>query len=74
MNRDVDMVYVLTSDGDSWEDIVIYTTEVDAIKASMKNPMCRVEIFAKKATEYAGGYVPTYNFYQQGTYISTNNK
>jgi hypothetical protein len=70
MDPFAEKIYVLTHDGDSWEDIVIYTTEVEAINASMKNPMCRVEVFMKNGEEYKGGYFPTYNYYRQGSYIS----
>lgn len=70
----VDKIYVLTNDEDTWENIVIYTTEMQAINASLKNPMSRVEIFMKNGEDYKGGYVPTYNYYRQGSYISNNGR
>ena len=46
-----------------WEDTIIFTSEQEAIDASMKYSNIRVEIFKKKSFS---GYTPTYNYYQNG--------
>ena len=58
-------LYVLLPYSSDWEDIVIILTEIEAIKASIKYPKRRVEIFEK--TEE--GYIPTYNYYREGQLI-----
>lgn len=63
-------VYVLVSDDIEWEDIVILLTEEEAIQTSITYPNRRVEIFSK--TDTLRGYVPTYNYYENGEYITTH--
>ena len=62
----MDYLYVLVCDGLEWEDIVVYLTENEAIAASIKYKKHRVEIFQKTDN----GYMPTYNYYNNGKYIS----
>lgn len=59
----MDFVYLLIR-GNDWENFVIYLTKEDAINASIQNPTCRVEVFAKNAT--TPGYNPTYVYYKNG--------
>jgi hypothetical protein len=61
----MDFVYVLLF-GSEWEDAVIFLSEKEATEQSIKHPKNRVEIFCKKDT---GGYVPTYNYYENGLLI-----
>jgi len=63
-------VYILLNQKDyEWEDIVIFDSEEEAIKASIKYPKLRVEIFSKKDNF---GFTPTYNYYKQGELILNN--
>ena len=62
----MEFVYLLVK-GTEWEDVVIYLQKEEAIEISKKNPKYRVEIFIKDDTH---GYVPTYNFYENGVFIS----
>jgi hypothetical protein len=55
--------------GHEWEDIVIFLSEEEAIRESIKHPNQRVEIFSKTNTS---GYTPTYNYYQNGEYIQNS--
>jgi len=66
----MNLVYVLVSDSFDWEDIVVFLTEENAIKMSIKYPNSRVEIFTKKDTE--SGYTPTYEYIQNGKYFKTD--
>jgi hypothetical protein len=61
----MEFVYVFIN-GDEWEDIIIFLSKEDAIKASINRPNSRVEIFGKTNTP---GYEPTYNYYQNGEFI-----
>ena len=61
----MDFVYLFLS-GSEWEDIVVFLSEEDAIKESIKYPKHRVEIFIK--TENSG-YIPTHNYYKNGELI-----
>jgi hypothetical protein len=55
-------IYVLVPDAAEWEDLVLFISEEEAIKASLKHPSFRIEIF-----EFTkNGYVPSYNFYKNG--------
>ena len=65
----MDFVYVLLFGGE-WEDAVIFLSKEDAIKRSIEYPKNRVEIFSKANT---GGYIPTYNYYENGTLIQNTN-
>lgn len=58
----MDCIYVLLY-GSEWEDIVILLTKKEAIRESIKHPRLRVEVFSKNTTS---GYIPTYNFYENG--------
>jgi hypothetical protein len=66
----MEIVYVLVRDSCDWEDIVVFLTEENAIKMSIKYPMDRVEIFTKKDIEF--GYTPTYEYIQNGKYFKTD--
>jgi hypothetical protein len=61
----MEFIYLLVDDGCEWEDIVIFLSNEDAIKESIKYPKSRLEIFGKSDK----GYVPTYNYYQNGEYF-----
>ena len=61
----MESVYVFLF-GSEWEDAVIFLSKEDAIKQSIEHPKNRVEIFSKTNT---GGYIPTYNYYRNGTLI-----
>ena len=63
----MDFLYVLLHGGDDWEDLVLFATEEDAIRESIKKPNTRVEIFSKDIQ--SNGYVATYNYYQNGKLI-----
>ena len=58
----MDFIYVLIN-GDSWEDMVIFLTEAEAIQATITYSNIRVEIFAKHDDF---GYTPSFNYYQHG--------
>jgi hypothetical protein len=62
-------VYVLLN-GSEWEDVVIYLSKEHAIAASKTWPKCRVEIFGKKNGANVG-YIPTYNYYENGEYVQS---
>ena len=65
----MEYIYLLVC-GSEWEDIIVFLSEEDAIKASIENPNDRVEIFSKK--ENSTGYRPKYNYYENGKYIETS--
>jgi hypothetical protein len=62
----MDNIYVLIY-GSEWEDMAIFLSKEDAIKASINHypKYCRIEIFSKTDV----GYTPTYNYYKNGEYI-----
>ncbi len=60
----MDHVYMLIY-GSDWNDTKIILTTEDAIKASIKHPQFRVEIFSKVNVS-ASGYKPTYHYYKKG--------
>jgi hypothetical protein len=62
----MNLIYLLITDGNEWEDIVVFLTEEHAINESIKNPKSRVEIFIETDKN---GYIPTYNYYKNGKYI-----
>jgi hypothetical protein len=66
----MEFIYVLVSDGCEWEDMIVFLSEENAIKMSIKYPSCRVEVFGKKDIE--SGYTSTYNYYQNGQYFKTD--
>ena len=47
-----------------WEDMVILSTQEDAIQTSKKYPNNRIEIFSKNIN--VPGYSPTYDYYKNG--------
>jgi hypothetical protein len=55
--------------GSEWEDIIVFLSEEDAIKESIRWPNHRVEIFCKTDKS---GYTPTYNYYKNGVLIEKN--
>lgn len=57
----MDKIYVLVPYGGEWEDLVIFTTEKEAIDASITYSG-HVEIFHKTHE----GYKPTYIYYKDG--------
>ena len=59
-------IYLFVVDGAEWEDIVVFLSEEEAIEKSKKYPKARLELFAKSV---AGGYRPTYNYYQNGVLV-----
>lgn len=61
----MDFVYLLIL-GSEWEDIIVFLSKEDAIQESIKYPNHRVEIFCKTNST---GYIPTYNYYQNGELI-----
>jgi hypothetical protein len=61
----MDYVYILISDENSWEDMIIYLTEEKAIEASKTFPNWRVEVFIRRDNDY----VPTYHYYKNGTLL-----
>ena len=65
----MEFVYVLFSDGDEWEDMIIILSKEEAINASINHPNHRVEIFIKTDTY---GYKPTYNYYKNGEFINNS--
>ena len=67
----MEFVYVMINSKD-WEDNVIYLTENEAIEISLTYPNSRIEIFSKNA-DYSG-YLPTYNYYKNGTFYKSSNK
>jgi hypothetical protein len=60
----MDFIYVLI--GDEWEEMVIFLSKEEAIIESIKHPNNRIEIFSKNDKS---GYIPTYNYYENGNYI-----
>lgn len=68
----MEFIYVMVNDGSEWEDIVIYLTEKEAISASITYSNSRIEIFGKKP--HFNGYLPTYNYYQDGKLNNSCNK
>ena len=64
----MDFVYVFLY-GHEWEDVVIFLSEEEAIRESIKHPNQRVEIFSINNTR---GYTPTYNYYKNGEYIQNS--
>jgi hypothetical protein len=49
---------------DDWENMVIFLTKEEAIEASIKYSITRIEIFGKE--DNMNGYVPTYTYYKNG--------
>lgn len=64
----MDFVYLLVRSGGEWEDNIIILSKEEAINTSIKYKNDRVEIFCKNIG--GTGYIPTYSYYQNGTYIS----
>lgn len=62
----MEYIYLLIC-GTELEDITVFLSVEDAIKASINNPNNRVEVFSKKPNEK--GYRPNYNYYENGKYI-----
>lgn len=63
----MDKLYILVGENFEWEDIVVFTDEVEAIDASIKHPDKRVEIFKRTAN----GFQPSYLFYVRGVLTDT---
>ena len=64
----MDFIYIFLY-GSEWEDVVIFLSEEEAIRESIKHPNHRVEIFSKTNTS---GYRPTYHYYKNGEYIQNS--
>jgi hypothetical protein len=58
----MEFLYLSVNDQFSWEDVEIYDSEEEAIKASIVNPQIRIEKFYKLGKKYR----PTYNYYRNG--------
>jgi len=67
----MDYIYVLICDN-GWEDTIVFLSEEDAIRESIHNSNYRIEIFSKNTT--CPGYIPTYNYYKNGKYITSADK
>ena len=63
----MEFVYLLMPNPTSWDDIIVITTEKEALQASIDNPTFRVEIFEKR--ENLVGYAPTRSYYKKGKWI-----
>lgn len=67
----MDYVYVLVMNdhgfGESatWEDVVVFLSQVEAVEKSKKYSDARVEIFS---ISREGGYRPTYTYYKNGVF------
>ena len=59
----MEFVYLMMNSYE-WEDIVVYLSEEEAIRASYMYPNIRIEIFGKNIENK--GYSPTYNYYKAG--------
>jgi hypothetical protein len=65
-------VYLLVNGSNSdWEDMAIFLTEHEAIQISIKYPNARIEIFSKYPNH---GYLPTYNYYENGKLYEYSDK
>jgi hypothetical protein len=62
----LDYIYALCNGGE-WEDMIIIIDKTEAINISIKYPQKKVEIFMKRIDKV--GYIPTYNYYENGIYI-----
>ena len=58
----MEYIYVMISG--EWEDSIIFLNKTEAVEASVKHPMGRVEIFEKN--DDSPGYSPTYSYYKNG--------
>jgi hypothetical protein len=65
----MNFVYAKICDRLDWEDLVLYDSEEDAIKASIESPNIRIEKFIRSNNKF----VPTYNYYKNGIFILTDN-
>ena len=65
----MEFIYLLLH-GSEWEDIVIFLSETDGIKESIKYPKSRVEIFSKTDES---GYKPIYVYYKNGLLVDNDN-
>lgn len=60
----MEKLYVFLVDGAEWEDMILFTSEVEAVEFSKKRPTGRVEIFMKSST----GFTPSYAYIRNGVY------
>ena len=63
----MEFIYLFVFDGVEWEDIIPLVSLEESISISLKYPKARVEIFSKNNNDF--GFIPTYNYYQNGKYI-----
>ena len=63
----MEFVYLMINSSE-WEDNIIYLTEEEAIKTSIKYPNVRIEIFSKNP--HCNGYSPNYNYYKDGKFYT----
>lgn len=64
----LEFIYLLLEDECEWEDIIIYTTEDEAIEASKKYPSSRIEIFKKDENSR---YKPNYCYIKDGRFYGS---
>lgn len=64
----MNFLYASVCDQSCWEDLVLYDSEEEAIKASIENPNIRIEKFIRNDKKF----VPTYDYYKNGNLILTD--
>lgn len=64
-------IYLLLEDECEWEDIIIYTTEDEAIEASKKYTSSRIEIFKKDENYENSRYKPNYCYIKDGRFYGS---
>jgi hypothetical protein len=62
-------IYCAVQNQCEWEDIIIFTEEIEAVEYSKEHQHVRLEIFIQTAE--SKGYVPTYNYYKNGVLYMT---
>lgn len=65
---------LIPNDKPQWDDMSIILILEDAIKLSKKYPSARVEIFEMKPILNKLEYIPTYDYYKNGKYMSKINR
>ena len=67
----MDYIYVFIDDQGIWEedeDIIVFLSKEEALRASKRHPTVRIEVFAQSPK---GGYRPTYAYFLDGKYCKT---
>lgn len=70
MSDDFFYIYCAIADDYSWNDLVIFINEEDAIEYSILKPNLRIEIFSKD-NRSEGEFVATHNYYKNGILYMT---